>query len=204
MKPDAPWPPEPPLVAILRGLDPSQAADVGHVLLDAGFRALEVPLNRPGALDCITTLARLAPSDAWVGAGTVTEADQVDEVAERGGRLIVSPHFDVAVVKRSVELGLRSVPGVFTGSEAFAALRAGAHALKIFPAEAMPASGLQALCGVLPTGTPLWPVGSITPESLAPWRAAGATGFGIGSALFKPGLSIDEIGARARAFIAAS
>ena len=199
---DAAWPPKPPLVAILRGLQPERAADVGRVLLDAGFRALEVPLNRPGALQCIERLAALA-GDAWIGAGTVTEASQVDAVAAAGGRLIVSPHFDAAVVARTRERGLMSVPGVFTASEAFAALCTGAHALKIFPAEAMPPAGLQALTTVLPPGTPLWPVGGITPESMKRWRDHGATGFGIGGALFKPELSLDELAARARAFVSA-
>jgi 2-dehydro-3-deoxyphosphogalactonate aldolase len=198
-----PWPPAPPLVAILRGLQPERAADVGRVLFDAGFRALEVPLNRPGALQCIATLAAIAPPDALVGAGTVTEPQQVEEVAEAGGRLIVSPHCDVVVIERSCELELYAAPGVFTATEAFTALRAGAHALKIFPAEAMTHAGLQALTTVLPPGTPLWPVGGITPESMQAWLRHGATGFGIGGALFKPELSLDAIAERAQAFVRA-
>jgi 2-dehydro-3-deoxyphosphogalactonate aldolase len=198
------WPPTPPLVAILRGLQPARAAEIGHVLFDAGFRALEVPLNRPGALECIATLSSIAPADACVGAGTVTQPAQVDAVAQAGGRLIVSPHFDPAVVARACALGLLAVPGVFTASEAFAALRAGAQALKIFPAEAMPPAGLQALASVLPSGTLLWPVGGVTPDSLALWRRHGATGFGIGGALFKPELSSAEVGERARAFVHAA
>jgi 2-dehydro-3-deoxyphosphogalactonate aldolase len=142
----------------------------------------------------------MAGGDAWIGAGTVIEASQVDAVAAAGGRLIVSPHFDAAVVARTRELGLMSVPGVFTASEAYAALRTGAHALKIFPAEAMPPAGLQALTTVLPPGTPLWPVGGITPESMKRWRDHGATGFGIGGALFKPELALAELAERARAF----
>ena len=195
--------PDPPLVAILRGLAPEQAADVGQVLFEAGFRSLEVPLNRPGALQSIEALVRIAPPGALVDAGTVVTPEQVGQVAEAGGRLIVSPHCDTAVIARSRELGLYSAPGVFTATEAFAALRAGAQALKLFPAEAMAPAGLQALATVLPPGTPLWPVGGITPGSFAQWRAAGATGFGIGGALFKLGVGLDDLRTRARAFVQA-
>lgn len=196
-------PPLPPLVAILRGLQPARAADVGRLLFDCGLRGLEVPLNRPGALEAIATLAALAPADALVGAGTVLSAADVDAVAQAGGRLIVSPHFDAAVVARAVERGLVSAPGIFTASEAFAALRAGAHALKLFPAEGSSPAALRALATVLPAGTPLWPVGGIEPQHLPAWRAAGATGFGIGGALFKPEYGLDDIERRARAFVQA-
>jgi 2-keto-3-deoxy-6-phosphogluconate aldolase len=141
----ADWPPKLPLVAILRGLQPERAVAIARVLFDAGFRAIEVPLNRPGALDAIAAVVPLAPADAWVGAGTVLEPSQVDAVADTGAGLIVSPHFDPAVVRRARERGLRSVPGIFTASEAFAAWRAGADALKIFPAEAMTHEGLKGL-----------------------------------------------------------
>lgn len=193
----------PPLVAILRGLSPERAGAVGRVLFDCGFHALEVPLNRPGALQAIATLAQLAPADAFVGAGTVLSVADVDAVAAAGGRLVVSPHFDADVVAHTVARGLISVPGIFTASEAFAALRTGAHALKLFPAEASSPAALRALCTVLPVGTPLWPVGGIEPQHLAAWRAAGATGFGIGGALFKPEYGLDEIERRARAFVQA-
>jgi 2-dehydro-3-deoxyphosphogalactonate aldolase len=199
----APWPPGPPLVAILRGLQPERATEVAHGLFEAGFRALEVPLNRPGALEAIAAIAAMAPADAWIGAGTVIDASQVDTVAAAGGRLVVSPHFDPAIVRRARERGMRTVPGVFTASEAFAAWRAGADALKAFPAEALGPAGLQALATVLPPGLPLWPVGGVTPESLAGWRRAGATGFGLGSALFKPDMASAEIAERGRAFVAA-
>lgn len=195
------WPPAPPLVAILRGLEPERAHEVGRVLFDAGFRAIEVPLNRPGALQAISTLVQMAPPGTLVGAGTVLEVAQVEAVAAAGGQLIVSPHCDEAVIHSSRKLGLYSAPGVFTATEAFAALRAGAQALKLFPAEMLTPAGLQALATVLPAGTPLWPVGGITPESLAGWREAGATGFGIGGALFKPGIPTDELARRARAFV---
>ena len=197
------WPPAPPLVAILRGLQPERAADVGRVLFDAGFRALEVPLNRPGALAAIAALVTIAPADACVGAGTVLDLDQVDAVADTGATLVVSPHFDIAVVRRARERGMRVVPGVFTASEAFAAWRAGADALKIFPAEAMTHAGLLGLTTVLPSALPLWPVGGVTPASMAQWRRSGATGFGLGGGLFKPGFSVDEIGDRAREYVAA-
>jgi len=138
------WPPALPLVAILRGLQPERALEVARVLFDAGFRALEVPLNRPGAIAAIAAIVPQAPADACIGAGTVLDTAQVDTVGDTGATLIVSPHFDVAVVRRARERGMRTVPGVFTASEAFAAWRAGADALKIFPAEAMTHAALDA------------------------------------------------------------
>jgi 2-dehydro-3-deoxyphosphogalactonate aldolase len=195
------WPPRMPLVAILRGLQPERAADIAHVLFDAGFRALEVPLNRPGAIAAIAAIVPLAPADAWIGAGTVLEAAQVDAVGDTGASLIVSPHFDPAVLRRARERGMRTVPGVFTASEAFAAWHAGADALKIFPAEAMTHAGLAGLTTVLPSTLPLWPVGGIVPDNMAAWRRAGATGFGLGGGLFKPELSVADIAARARAYV---
>lgn len=200
---NAAWPAALPLVAILRGLQPERALAVADVLYEAGLRALEVPLNRPGALQAIAALVPEAPADAWIGAGTVLEPAQVDAVADTGAGLVVSPHFDAAVVARARERGLRSVPGVFTASEAFAAWRAGADALKIFPAEAMTHAGLLGLTTVLPPGLPLWPVGSIVPGNLAAWRRAGATGFGLGGGLFKPEFTLAEIASRARDYVAA-
>ena len=199
--PHATWPPEMPMVAILRGLQPARAAEIATVLFEAGFRALEVPLNRPGALETIGTLVRMAPADAWIGAGTVLDTAQVDAVGDTGATLIVSPHFDAAVVRRARERGMRAVPGVFTATEAFAAWRAGADALKIFPAEAMTHSGLTGLTTVLPPRLPLWPVGGIVPDNIAAWRKAGATGFGLGGGLFKPELGVVEVAARARAYV---
>jgi 2-dehydro-3-deoxyphosphogalactonate aldolase len=195
------WPPVPPLIAILRGLERERAEAVGQVLFEAGFRAVEVPLNRPHGLECIEALVGTAPADALIGAGTVTDTGQVDAVSAAGGRLIVSPHLDSRVVAHARDRGLRAVPGVFTPTEAFAALRAGAHALKFFPAETLLPAGLRAVLSVLPADTLAWPVGGITPESLAPWREAGANGFGIGSALFKPGIALDDLARRARAFV---
>ena len=195
------WPPALPLVAILRGLQPERALDIAHVLFDAGFRALEVPLNRPGAIAAIAAIVPQAPADACVGAGTVLETAQVDAVGDTGATLVVSPHFDEAVVRRARERGMRAVPGVFSASEAFAAWRAGADALKIFPAEAMTHAGLTGLTTVLPAGLPLWPVGGIVPDNMAAWRRAGATGFGLGGGLFKPEFSVADIAARARAYV---
>ena len=197
----AAWPPALPLVAILRGLQPERAIDIARVLFDAGFRALEVPLNRPGAIAAIAALVPRAPADAWIGAGTVLDATQVDAVGDTGASLIVSPHFDPTVVRRARERGMRAVPGVFTASEAFAAWRAGADALKIFPAEAMNPAGLSGLTTVLPKELPLWPVGAIVPGNIALWRRAGATGFGLGGGLFKPELGVAEVAARARAYV---
>jgi 2-dehydro-3-deoxyphosphogalactonate aldolase len=199
----APWPPALPLVAILRGLQPERAVDVARVLFEAGFRAIEVPLNRPGAIAAIGAIVAhaQAPADACIGAGTVLDAAQVDAVADTGATLIVSPHFDPAVVARARERGMRTVPGVFTASEAFAAWRAGADALKIFPAEAMTHAGLTGLRSVLPADLPVWPVGSIVPENIAAWRRAGATGFGLGGGLFKPEFAVADIASRARAYV---
>lgn len=193
----------PPLVAIMRGLTPSEAPAVGAALFEAGFRLLEVPLNRPGAIEAIGILARMAPADALVGGGTMLTVAHVDSVHGAGGRLMVSPNYNPDVIRRAHELGMLCAPGVATPTEAFNALDAGAHALKIFPAEMVGAGGLKAIKTVLPPDTPLWPVGGITPESIAPWLAAGATGFGIGSQLFAPGVSIDELAARARRYVEA-
>ena len=201
MTPATSWPPALPLVAILRGLQPERALDIAHVLFDAGFRALEVPLNRPGAIAAIAAIVPRAPADACIGAGTVLETAQVDAVGDTGATLIVSPHFDAAVVRRARERGMRTVPGVFTASEAFAAWRAGADALKIFPAEAMSHAGLTGLTTVLPAGLPLWPVGGIVPDNIAAWRRAGATGFGLGGGMFKPEFSVADIASRARAYV---
>lgn len=192
-----------PLVAILRGLLPAEAETVGAALVESGFRTLEVPLNRPGALECIATLARTLPADAMVGGGTMLTVADVEAVHAAGGRLMVSPNCDVAVIRRAVALGMLCAPGVATPTEAFTALQAGAHALKLFPAEMVGHGGIKALKSVLPAGTDLWPVGGITPESMAPWKKAGATGFGIGGQLFAPGTSAADVLVRGRAYVQA-
>lgn len=193
----------PPLVAILRGLAPQDAAAAGAALFEAGFRLLEVPLNRPGALESIAILSKMAPPGVIVGGGTMLTVADVEAVHAAGGRMLVAPNCDTAVIERGAALGMLCAPGVATPSEAFAALGAGAHALKIFPAEMVGYAGLKAFKTVLPPGTPLWPVGGVSPATIAPWLAAGATGFGIGGALYTPGLSADELGQRARSFVAA-
>ncbi|UGQ49151.1 2-dehydro-3-deoxy-6-phosphogalactonate aldolase [Massilia endophytica] len=192
-----------PLVAILRGLTAAEAPMVGRVLMDEGFSMLEVPLNRPGAVQAIGTLATMAPADVLVGGGTMLNTGHVDQVAAAGGRLFVAPDCKPEVVAHARLAGMLCAPGVATPTEAFAALDAGAHALKLFPAEMVGTAGLKAMATVLPAGTPLWPVGGVTPASMAAWRAAGATGFGIGSALYSPGVTETELARRAREFVAA-
>jgi 2-dehydro-3-deoxyphosphogalactonate aldolase len=189
-----------PLVAILRGLDPLQAADIGQALADTGFRLLEVPLNRPGALQCIAALRKNLPGEILVGGGTVLTERDVDAVRAAGGQLVVSPNADVRVIARAVELGMLCAPGVATPTEAFAALQAGAHALKIFPCDMVGHAGLKALRSVLPAHTELWPVGGISPDSIGDWVRAGATGFGIGSQLYAPGDSVDSVRGKATAY----
>jgi 2-dehydro-3-deoxyphosphogalactonate aldolase len=188
-----------PLVAILRGLTPADAPAIGQALVDSGWGLIEVPLNSPEPLDSIARLAAQHPAHL-IGAGTVLTVAQVREVHAAGGRLIVSPHFDAAVVREALRLELACVPGVATPSEAFAALQAGAHALKLFPAELITPSVLKALRAVLPTTAPLLPVGGITPANMAAYRQAGANGFGIGSALYAPGNTAADTRAAASAF----
>ncbi len=194
---------KPPLVAILRGLEPQRAADIGRVLFDAGFRILEVPLNRPGALECIASLAAMAPAGALIGGGTMLTRADVDAVRAAGGGLMVSPNCNPAVIAHAVASGLLTAPGIATATEAFAALEAGAHALKLFPAETLGIGGMKALISVLPPGTPLWPVGGVTPQSIGPWVRGGATGFGIGSQLFQPGMALPAVAHAAHEFMAA-
>lgn len=188
-----------PLVAILRGIAPAEAAPVGDVLWSAGWRLLEVPLNSPDPLRSIETLALRFPQ-AIVGAGTVRSAEEVRQVHDAGGRLIVSPHFDPRVVEAAVGLGMACLPGVTTPSEAFAALAAGATALKLFPAEMIPPAAVKALRAVMPAGVLLLPVGGIAPATMAAYRDAGANGFGIGSALYKPGTDVQSVAAAAQSF----
>ncbi len=193
--------PKTPLVAILRGLKPAEAVDVANVLYAAGFRALEVPLNRPGAIECIAAMVQLNLPDTLVGGGTMLNVDHVEAVYEAGGRLLVSPNCNPAAIRRAADLGMYCAPGVATPTEAFAALDAGAHALKLFPAEMIGHGGLKAFGSVIPAGTPLWPVGGITPETMEGWVRAGATGFGIGGALYTPGVTLDALAERAAAFV---
>ncbi|MCX7512797.1 2-dehydro-3-deoxy-6-phosphogalactonate aldolase [Frateuria sp. STR12] len=189
-----------PLVAILRGLRPVEAVAVGEALVGAGFHILEVPLNSPSPLDSIRRLAERFGDRYLIGAGTVLDPAQVRDVAAAGGRLVVMPHADLAVIRAATQAGLHCVPGVATPTEAFAALAAGAGALKLFPAEHASPAVLKAWLAVLPAGTALLPVGGIAPDTMEPWLAAGAAGFGIGSSLYAPGRAADDVGARAQAF----
>ena len=189
-----------PLVAILRGLTPAEAPGIGQALTRAGFVLLEVPLNSPQPLESLAALAAQHP-DLLIGAGTVMSAADVRNVHAAGGRLIISPHFDTEVVHEALRLGLACMPGVATPSEAFAALKAGAHALKLFPAEMIGPAVVKALRAVLPANVPLLPVGGVNPDNMAAWRKAGASGFGIGSALYKPGQSVAHTATAAHTFI---
>jgi len=193
-----------PLIAILRGIRPEEAAAAGEVLVDAGFTLIEVPLNSPDPLRSIAILAGAVGDRAVVGAGTVLSCSQVADVAAAGGRLVVSPNTDPAVIAATVEAGLASVPGFLTPSEAFAAHAAGATALKYFPAEASSPSILKALKTVLPSGVPVIVTGGITPDKLALWRASGASGFGLGGALYRPGIALGELKRHAGDFVLAS
>ena len=191
-----------PLVAVLRGISPEEVDDISEVLAGAGFRILEVPLNSPTPLASIEAMNATLPA-ALIGAGTVLTTAQVRDVHAAGGRLIVSPNFDAQVVRAAVKLDMVCLPGVATVSEAFAALAAGANALKLFPAEMLTPPVVKAWRAVLDPDTALLPVGGITPAGMAVYRAAGANGFGLGSALYKPGDDAAMVGAQARAFIAA-
>lgn len=192
-----------PLIAILRGITPEAAPDVGAALVEAGITVIEVPLNSPRPLDSIAALAEALGERATVGAGTVLRPAEVDAVADAGGRIVVSPNCDAAVIARSKARGLQSWPGVFTPTEAFAALEAGADGLKLFPGAMAGPQGLAALRAVLPVGTRVYAVGGAGPENFADWIAASADGFGIGSALYRPGDGADAVAARARKIVAA-
>lgn len=189
-----------PLIGILRGLTPEEAPAIGKALVDSGFVIIEVPLNSPEPLQSIATLTQLFPN-TLIGAGTVLNAQQVTDVHAAGGRLVVAPNFNPAVVAQALALGMVVLPGVATPTEAFAALAAGAHGLKLFPAEMIAPATVKALRAVLPKETALMPVGGITPDNMAAYRAAGASGFGLGSALYAPGRKAHEVQSRARHFV---
>lgn len=192
-----------PLVAILRGLSVAEAPHVGRTLFDAGFRMLEVPLNRPGATDAIRALLKIAPQDAIVGGGTMLTREDVDAVLDAGGRLMVSPNCEPEVIRYAVEKGMLALPGVATPTEAYRALDAGAHGIKLFPAEMIAPPVVKALRSVLPAAVPLFPVGGIHPGNMAPYMEAGASGFGIGSQLYKPGVEPAVLKQAAEAFMQA-
>ena len=192
-----------PLIAILRGITPTEALPVAGALIEAGVTRIEVPLNSPEPLDSIARMVTAYGSDALIGAGTVLTPGQVREVAATGARLIVSPNCDPAVIAASKAAGMDSFPGVMTPTEAFAALAAGADGLKLFPGELIGPAGLRAMRAVLPPEVPLFAVGGVSADNMADWHRAGAAGYGIGSALYKPGDSAATVAAKAREFAAA-
>lgn len=191
------------LVAILRGLSPQEAPEVGQRLYQAGFRALEVPLNSPDPLASIRVLRGILPQDCAVGAGTVVTVEEVRAAQDAGSNLIVSPAMDPEVIAETVRLGLRSYPGVATPTEAFAAVKAGARSLKLFPSDAVGIAGMKAWQAVIPASVEFLPVGGIDAENLKDWVAAGATGAGIGSSLYTPGITSEDLSARAATLVQA-
>ena len=192
-----------PLVAILRGVAPHEIDAIGDALVDAGFTLIEVPLNSPDPLDSVARLRKRFGGRAVIGAGTVLRVEDVAAVEAAGGTMIISPNANLQVIAASAARGLVSLPGIATPSEAFAALDAGATALKLFPAEGSSPQILKAMRAVLPSEVRVLPVGGIAPDTMAPWIAAGAAGFGLGSALYKPGMSAGQVAINARAFVAA-
>ncbi|MEX3007620.1 2-dehydro-3-deoxy-6-phosphogalactonate aldolase [Hoeflea sp. TYP-13] len=192
---------ENPLIAILRGLEPGRAIDVADVLVDCGFRIIEVPLNSPDPLSSIERIARKYGDRVVVGAGTVLTASDVSDVVEAGGRIIVAPNMNPEVGARAVSLDVKWCPGVLTPTEAFEALRLGAEVLKFFPAELVPPQAIAALRAVLPQGALVAAVGGITPETMRSYYSAGANSFGLGSALFRPSYELADLKQRATTFV---
>lgn len=191
------------IIAILRGIRPAEAEAVTGTLIAAGITRIEVPLNSPDPLTSIAAMLRLAAGRALIGAGTVLDVAAVEALAAIGAGMVVSPDCNAAVIAATKRAGMLSYPGVLTPSECFAALRAGADGIKLFPASLLGPAGLAAIRAVLPEGTKTWAVGGVGPDDFAAWKAAGISGFGIGTAIYQPGLSVGEIGARARAIVAA-
>lgn len=192
-----------PIVAILRGLQPEEAVEIGKALYEAGIRIMEVPLNSPQPLESISNMAKAFGGRAIIGAGTVLSADQVDAVANVGGEIIVSPNTDQDVIRQSLKLGLAPMPGVFTATEAFAAIKAGATRLKLFPADTAGPSHLKALKAVLPVEVHVLAVGGISAANCFDWMVAGAAGVGCGSTIYKPGDSPEIVHAKASALVRA-
>ncbi len=192
-----------PMIAIIRGVTPGEAVETGRALIEGGIRIIEVPLNSPDPMASISALADAFGDEALIGAGTVLTTKDVEQVRDAGGKIIVSPNMNPAVIRATVEAGMVSSPGIFTPSEAFAALDAGAHTLKLFPAEAATPKVMKAMRAVLPKDVPFLVVGGVTPESVRGWMDAGADGFGLGGGLYKPGQSPEETLAKARAYVEA-
>jgi 2-dehydro-3-deoxyphosphogalactonate aldolase len=191
-----------PLIAIIRGVTPDEAGPIGDAIYEGGIRIIEVPLNSPDPFGSIERLAKRFGERMLVGGGTVLSPDQVGEVRAAGGRLVVSPNTNIAVIAATIEAGMVSCPGYFTPTEAFGALDFGATTLKLFPAEAASPALLKAHLAVLPKGVPMMVVGGITPDNMKPWLEAGATGFGLGGGLYKPGQSAEHTLEKARAYVA--
>lgn len=191
-----------PLIAIIRGVRPDEAEAIGDAIYEGGIRIIEVPLNSPDPFKSIELLAKKFGEEVLVGAGTVLSADNVRRVKDIGGRIIVSPDTNIEVVSAAAQAGLVSSPGYFTPSEAFAAIRAGAHTLKLFPAEAASPAVLKAQLAVIPKNVPVMAVGGVKPDSMRPWLDVGAAGFGLGGGLYQPGQSPAETLEKARAYVA--
>jgi 2-dehydro-3-deoxyphosphogalactonate aldolase len=192
-----------PLIAILRGITPGEAAEMADALCGAGFKCLEVPLNSPSPLESIRRMRDAVGARAMIGAGTVLTAEAVAAVADAGAQIVIAPNTEPAVITATKGAGLISLPGFYSPSEAFRAIDAGADGLKLFPAEAASPSVLKAIKAVLPAAMPVFPVGGVTPEAMRAWRQAGATGFGVGGALYAPGLTAEVVATRARTFVQA-
>ena len=192
-----------PIIAILRGVQPAEAVAISGVILAAGIDKIEVPLNSPSPLESISAIAEAYGNRALIGAGTVLTAVQVQQVKAAGGQLVVSPNCDPAVIAATIAAGMQSWPGIFTTSEAFTALQAGATGLKLFPSDVAGPKGLKAMRAILPVGTQVYAVGGAGPESFAEWVAASADGFGLGSAIYKPGDTPETVATKAQAIVAA-
>ena len=192
-----------PIIAILRGVQPAEAVAISGVILAAGIDKIEVPLNSPSPLESISAIAEAYGNRALIGAGTVLTAVQVQQVKAAGGQLVVSPNCDPAVIAATIAAGMQSWPGIFTTSEAFTALQAGATGLKLFPSDVAGPKGLKAMRAILPIGTQVYAVGGAGPENFAEWVAASADGFGLGSAIYKPGDTPERVATKAQAIVAA-